>query len=141
MRAPSTFDGIAVDEFRSGPTLGRAEHDHGPARTFLAFRLSARPRGALNLADLRENGIERTGQSLMHDRRIVAFDEMRVVAVAAHQLRQFLPADARQHRRIGDLEAVEVKDRKDRPITCGIQKLVGMPTRGQRSRFPPHRRR
>ena len=71
----------------------------------------------------------------MHDRRIVALDEMRIVAVAAQQLRQLLAADAGQHRRIGDLESVEMKDRKNRAIARGIQELVGVPTGGQRTGF------
>ena len=71
----------------------------------------------------------------MHHRRIVAFDEMRLIAVAADQLGQFLAADTRQHRRICDLEAVEMKDRKNRAIARGIEKLVGVPTGGQCTRL------
>ena len=67
MRAPGPLHRLAVDEFWSGPALGRAEHDHGPARTLHAFRLTARPRRTLNLANLRQNHIERTGETLMHD--------------------------------------------------------------------------
>ena len=83
MRAPGPLDRLAVDEFRSRPALGRAEDDHGPARTLRAS-VSPRDRAAsLDLAYLRQNRIERSGETLMHDRRIVAFDEMRLVAVAA----------------------------------------------------------
>ena len=71
----------------------------------------------------------------MHDRRIVALDEMRIIAIAAQQLRQFLAADARQHRRIGDLETVEMKDRKNRAVARGVQKFVGVPAGGQRAGF------
>jgi hypothetical protein len=60
---------------------------------------------------------------------------MRIVAVAAHELRQFLAADASQHRRIGNLETVEMKDRKNSAIARGVQKFVGVPTGGQRTRF------
>ena len=60
---------------------------------------------------------------------------MRIVAVAAHQLGQFLAADARQHRRIGDLEPVEMKDRKNRAIARRIEKLVGVPAGGERAGF------
>jgi hypothetical protein len=52
------------------------------------------------------------------DRRI---DEMRIVAVAAQQLRQFLPADASQHRRIGDLETV---DGRTAPSHAGFRNLL-----------------
>ena len=60
---------------------------------------------------------------------------MRIVAVAAQQLRQFLPADAGQHRRVGDLEPVQMKDRKHRTITGRIEEFVGVPTGGERASF------
>ncbi len=62
MRPPCALDRQAVDEFRSGPALGRAEDDHRPAR---ALRLSASPPrsgGTLDLADLRQDRIERAGK-------------------------------------------------------------------------------
>ena len=60
---------------------------------------------------------------------------MRLIAIAAEQLGQFLAADAREHRRIGDLEAVEMQDRKHRAIARRVEKLVGMPAGGQRAGF------
>ena len=60
---------------------------------------------------------------------------MRIVAVAAQQLRQFLPADAGQHRRVGDLEAVEMKDRKHRTVAGGVEEFIGVPTGGERAGF------
>src|ERR1700722_2116189 len=83
MRPPSALDGLAVDEFRSCPTLGGAEDDHWPSRTLLALRYTTRPRGFLDLANLRQNYIERTRESLVQNRRIAALDEMRLVAKAA----------------------------------------------------------
>ena len=71
----------------------------------------------------------------MHHGGIVAFHEMRFIAVAADQVGQFLAADAGEHGRIGDLEPVEMKDRKNRAIARGIQKLVGVPTGGKRAGF------
>jgi len=67
----------------------------------------------------------------MHHGRDIAFHEMRFIAVTADKVGQFLPADAREHGRICDLEPVEMKDRKNRTITCWIQKLVRVPTRGK----------
>ena len=135
MCAPGALDRLAVDELRSGPALGRAEDDHRPARP---LELCVSPRTAPH-AGSRESrsriDVERAGQTLMHQRRIVALDEMRLVAVAAHQVGQFLAADARQHRRVGDLEAVEMKDRKNRAVARGIEKFVGVPARGQRAGF------
>src|SRR5450755_5088817 len=69
----------------------------------------------------------------MHHGRDVAFHEMRFIAVTADQVGQFLVADAGEHRRIGDLEPIEMKDRKNRTITRRIQKLVGVPTCSKRA--------
>ena len=71
----------------------------------------------------------------MHQRGIVALNEMGIVAVAAQQLGQLLPADPGQHRWIGNLEAIEMKDRKYGAITRGIKELVGVPTGGERTGF------
>jgi len=45
---------------------------------------------------------------------------------------QLLVADPRQHRRIGDLVAVEVKDWQDHAVGRRVQKLVGVPARRER---------
>ena len=71
----------------------------------------------------------------MHDGRDIAFHVVRLIAVATQQVGQFLAADAGEYRRIGDLVAVEMKDRKNRTITRGIQKFVGMPACGKRTGF------
>ena len=67
----------------------------------------------------------------MHQRGIVALDEIRIVAVAAEQLRQLLSADPGKHGRVGDLEPVQVEDRKHRAIARGIEEFVGVPARGE----------
>ena len=135
MRAPRSLDRLAVDEFRSRPTLRCPEHDHRPAWPLRPFRAAERPRGDLDPANLCQDDIERSGETLVHQCRIVAFDEVRLVAVAVQQLGQFLAADAGQHRRIGDLEAVEVKDRQHRAVARGIEEFVGVPAGGQRGRL------
>ena len=132
---PGPFDGLAVDEFRPRPSLGRAKDDHGPARTLHGCRLALCPGLALKVANARQDRIERAGKALMHDVRIVAFDEMRFVAVAAQQIGQLRPSDPRQHRRIGDLVAVEMQDRQHRAVACRVQEFVGVPARGQRPGF------
>src|SRR6185437_8010469 len=63
------------------------------------------------------------------------FDEKGFVTVTAQQLRQFVATDARQHRRIGDLETVEMKDGKNRTIARGVEEFVGVPTGSQRASF------
>ena len=79
MRAPVAFALQTVDLLRAGPTLGRAEHDHGPRRS---LRDALRPRVELDLLDVGDDRIQRAGELLMHALRLVAYDEMRLVAVA-----------------------------------------------------------
>ena len=69
----------------------------------------------------------------MHDFRVAAFDEIRLVTIAGEKVRQLLFGNARQHRWPGDLVSIQVEDRQDRAIAGGIQKLVGMPTGGTRA--------
>ena len=71
----------------------------------------------------------------MHHGRFVALHEQRFIAVATEQVDLFLAADAGEHGRIGDLESVEMKDRKNYAVAHGIEELVGMPTRRQGARF------
>jgi len=69
----------------------------------------------------------------VHHQWIVTLDEVRVVPVASQQIGQLAAADARQHGRVRDLETVQVQDRQDDTVACGVQELVGMPARCQRS--------
>src|SRR6266446_276627 len=133
MRAPSPLDRLAVHELWPGPAFWRAEDDHGPTRPL--HRIRRGTRRILDPVNLRYDRIKRAGQTLMHHGRDVAFHEIRFIAVTAKQVGQFLVADASEHGRIGDLEPIEMKDRKNRTITRRIQKLVGMPTRGERTSF------
>ena len=68
----------------------------------------------------------------MHGRRVIAFHEQRGPAAAAEELFQLLVVDARQHRWIADLEAVEVQDRQYRTVGDRIEQLVGLPGSRQR---------
>ena len=60
---------------------------------------------------------------------------MGCVAVALHQVDEFLLADPCEHRRVGDLEAIEVQNRQDDAVADGVEELVGVPRRGQRAGF------
>src|SRR5580704_514243 len=62
----------------------------------------------------------------------MALDEAWSPTTPLQQLHQLLPRDAGQQRGIGDLVAVEMKNRQNGAIARGVQKLVGMPRRGQR---------
>src|ERR1051326_279732 len=71
----------------------------------------------------------------MHQLGLVSLDEVRRPSVASEQLFQFLVLDTGEDGRVGNLVAVEMKDRQHRPVGSRIEKLVGMPCGSQRSGF------
>ena len=79
--------------------------------------------------------VERGGHELVHLCRVVAFHEMRLVAVAAEQVLELFMADAGEHARVGDLVAVQMENRQNHTVGQRIQEFVGMPARGQRPRL------
>ena len=89
----------------------------------------------LDGADLVECGIERRRHQTVHRGGIVAFDEQRLVAIAEKQISHLVVAHPADHRRIGDLVAVEVQDRQHGAVMRRIQELVGMPGSGERTGF------
>ncbi len=107
-----------------------AKHDHRPAGAFGETILA---RIGLDAPDLADNRVECGGHQLVHGLRLTPLDEVRGVAITAEEVIQFLMADPSQDAGIGDLVAVEVKDRQNYPVGCRIQELVGMPARRQRS--------
>ena len=132
MRAPGSLDGQAVDHLRTGPPLRRAQHDHRPAGTAV---LAAGTRATLYRADLAEHVVERRGQFLMHARRIVTGDEVRLPAVAGEEVVELGLGDACEHGRVRDLVTVEVQDREHRAVADRIEELVRVPARGERTRL------
>ena len=89
----------------------------------------------LDLFDLLHRRVERRGHGLMHQLGLVTLDEVGRPPVTAEQLLQFLAGDACEDGRVGNLVAVEMQDRQHRAVGGRIEKLVGMPRRGQRSGF------
>ena len=77
--------------------------------------------------------LQRRGHFLMHRRRVVAFNEVGFLAISGKQRLQFVMGNARKDCGIGDLVAIEVKDRQDGSIANRIQELVGMPRGGKRA--------
>ena len=69
----------------------------------------------------------------MHPDRVVALDEIGLVAVAREELVQVPVAHAAEDRRAGDLVSVEMQDREDRAVRDGAQDLVGVPGGRQRA--------
>ena len=128
--APVALGALAVDLLRAGPALGRAQDDHRPARP---PGESLRPRLVLDAADVGHHRVERRGHLLVHRHRVVAFDEVRRVAVAEEQVLELLRRDAGEHGGVGDLVAVEMQDRQHRAVGDGIEELVGVPAGRQRA--------
>ncbi len=132
VRPEGAFDRQAIDYLRSGPALGRIQDDHRPTRT---HEVAVEARVLLDFFDPLHRGVERRGHGRMHQVGLVTLDEVGRPPVAAEQLFQFLMLDAGQDGRVGNLVAVQVQDRQHRPVGGRIEKLVGMPGRGKRSRF------
>src|SRR6266550_2092567 len=83
MRAPRTFDGLAVHKFRSRPALRSTHDDHGPdgkARRSLAAGF------ALNGVDFLDDRVERRRHELMHRFRFVPFDAVRFISVTSEKM-------------------------------------------------------
>jgi hypothetical protein len=128
--APRPLDRTALAVvLRARPPLRGAQHDHRPPRP---CPVAADACPLLDRGDLVEHGVERCRQPLMHARRVVAGHQVRLPAVPPHQIGQLLVADAVEHRRVGDLVAVQVQDRQHRSITDGVEELVAVPRRRHR---------
>ena len=89
----------------------------------------------LNCVDLFDGCFDGLRHQAMHHLRIVALDEQRIPAATAKELLQFLMLDAGEHRRVADLEAVEVQDRQNRSVRDRIEEFVGLPGGRQGTRF------
>ena len=91
----------------------------------------ARP--PLDLSDLVEHIVERRRHQAVHLLGIRALDESRRVPVAFEQAPELINRDPREHRRVGDLVAVQVEHRQHRAVARRVQELVRVPARGQRT--------
>ncbi len=129
MRPERPLGRQAVDGLGTGPALRGAQHDHRPARPLGA---AARASSLLDRGDLVQRAVELRRQRLVHRLGVVALDEARRVPVALEQRAQLVVGDARQDGRVGDLVAVQVQHREDRPVAGGVDELVRVPARGQR---------
>ena len=139
VRAPGAFHRVPVHLGRAGPALRGAHDDHRPAWPWpAAVRPAAVPAGAgrarlaLDLPDPGQDVVQHAGQLGVHVLRVGPGDELRRVAVAAQQRVQLRFGDPGQHRGVGDLPAVQVQDRQDRPVPGRVQELAGVPAGGQR---------
>jgi hypothetical protein len=89
----------------------------------------------LDPSDPLHRRVERRSHGLVHELGLVPNDEVGRPSVATKQLLQLLARNSGEKRRIRDLVAVEMQDRQHRAIGGRIEKLVGMPGRGQRARL------
>ncbi len=133
MRAPRAFDPLAVHFPRSRPPLGTLQHDERPARSADGSRVCACL--ALDGSDFIENPVEGGRHRRVHGIGLVSHDEVRLPPIAAQQALQLIPRNARQHGRVRNLVAIEVENRQHGPVGHGIEKLVRMPRRGERTRL------
>ena len=132
VRAPIIFGALAIDLFGAGPALKRAQHYHRPARS---LRGTIPPSFGFDALNLTDDGIEGIRHQVMHLLRLMPLDEVWRVAVAAEQLLKLIVADPGKNCGIGDLVAVEMKDRQHRAVRCRVEKLVRMPAGRERPRF------
>ena len=130
VRSPAAFDPDSVDVVGTSPSLGRAHHDHRPTG---ALGAAAVARPLLDGADLVERSVERLGHRVVDALRVVARDEPRRVPVALHQRAQLVLRDPREHRRVGDLVAVEVQHRQYGTVAGRVEELVRVPARRERT--------
>ena len=127
------------------PSAGLPSTSFGPVQPFGVRRTIIGQRGrsaiavvagaALDLGDLVERAVELGGERLVHRLRVVAGDEARRVPVALQQRAQLVLGDPREHRRVGDLVAVEVQDRQHRAVARRVEELVRVPARRERARL------
>ena len=127
---------LAVDLLGPRPALGRAQDDHRPARPLGG----ALARTRLDGGDVADHLVERLGHELVHGRRVVALDEVRLVAVADQQRAQLVVRDAREHGRVGDLVAVEVQDREHRAVARRVRRTCWSASWPPADRSRPRRR-
>jgi hypothetical protein len=104
MRPPRRLDLVSLDLLGPRPSLRRTEHDHRPPRT---DRTTGGSGVLLGRANVGHGLFERGGHRLVHQGRIAPLYEIRRVPIADKQRFELFVADAREHRRIRDLVAVE----------------------------------
>src|SRR4029077_20847040 len=107
-------------------------NDHGPLRPMRETIIS---RLLLDRANLFHYSVESSGHQLMHRLGLVSRDKIWTVAVTSEQLGQLFMGNTRENRRTGYFISVEMQDRNHRSVSRRVQKLVGMPARGERAGF------
>ena len=132
MRTERALNVLAINDFRSGPSLRGAQHDHRPSR---ALRIAGLTRMFLDCKNLLNDLVHGLSHEPVHRHRIIAFYKVRLPAIALQQVFQLFMRDSRKNRRISNLISIQMQNRQNRAIRDRIQELIGMPRRCQRPRF------
>ena len=110
-----------VDEFGSGPALGRLEHDHRPAwprcnRVFACL--------TLDILDILYRFFHGGGHEAMHGVWVISFDEHRCPAAAFKEALKLVMIDPGKNSWIADLVTIEMKDGQNSAIAGRVEELV-----------------
>ena len=130
VRAPGSFDLVAVHLVRARPSLRGPEDDHRPART---RPVALRAGGRLDAGDRVERGVEHRREVPMDSLGVISGNELGLPSVARKEREELVLRNAREHSRVRNLPAVEVQDREHCTVRHRIQELVRMPTRCERA--------
>ena len=117
VRAPGAFDRFTVHGFRTRPSFGRTQHQHGPARP---GQYAVNARSVLDTVNRLDRDPQSLRHGLMHGLRICALHKIRLITVTDQQAGQFFVTDARQNSRVGDLVAIEMQNWQHRAVLRGI---------------------
>ena len=88
--------------------------------------LAAVARVSLDRSNALNGLLQYVGHLPMHQTRVVTFNEQRFVTIAGKELTDLVVVHSAEHGRVGDLVAVEMKDRNG-AVMNRAQELVGMP--------------
>ncbi len=130
VRAPRARHLHAVHLLRAGPPLGRAQDDQRPPRP-----APIPPAGAslvLDGADPAPGVGQCRCEAKMHAGQVGSLHLQHVVTVAPQQPAHLGRVLAGQHRRAGDLRAVQVQDRQDGAVTFRVEERHALPRPLQR---------
>ena len=132
VRAPGAFDLQAVHLARAGPALRRPQDEHRPAGPLGRAVLRVPPPGRSGCRRAPRRARRRSARAHAAGDSSSRADEQRPPAVALEQRHELALGNAREHRRVGDLVAVQMEDRQDCAVGRGVEELVRVPARRER---------
>ena len=130
VRAECAFDWDAIHFLRAGPSLGRAQDDHGPDGLHLEAVLA---RLLLNAKNLGITILKRLSQQLMDDLRVIALNKVGLVTPSYIKGLQVCITRAPLGGWPRDFISIEVKDRQNRTVSHRIDEVDRLPASFQRA--------